>query len=48
LVSDPIILNAPALAVLNALERIGPYVVPGVDPVQPRHDFVDDGMFASR
>ena len=33
-----IILNAPALAVLNGLERIGPYVVPGVDPKQPRHD----------
>ena len=33
-----IILNAPALAVLDALERIGPYVVPGDDPEQPRHD----------
>jgi integrase len=33
-----VILNAPALAVLNGLERIGPYVVPGVDPEQPRHD----------
>jgi integrase len=33
-----IILNAPALAVLNGLERIGPYVVPGIDPEQPRHD----------
>jgi integrase len=33
-----IILNAPGLAVLNGLERIGPYVVPGVDPEQPRHD----------
>ncbi len=33
-----IILNAPALAVLNTLERIGPYVVPGDDPEQPRHD----------
>ncbi|MFZ2080391.1 MAG: site-specific integrase [Xanthobacteraceae bacterium] len=33
-----IILNAPALAVLNGLERIGAYVVPGVDPAQPRHD----------
>ncbi len=30
--------NAPALAVLNGLQRIGPYVVPGVDPEQPRHD----------
>jgi integrase len=33
-----IILNAPALSVLNALERFGPYVVPGDDPEQPRHD----------
>jgi len=33
-----IILNAPALAVLNALERTGPFVVPGDDPEQPRHD----------
>lgn len=33
-----VILNAPALAVLNALERVGPYVVPGDDPEQPRHD----------
>jgi integrase len=33
-----VILNAPALAVLNALERDGPYVVPGDDPAQPRHD----------
>jgi integrase len=33
-----VILNAPALAVLNALERIGPYVVSGDNPEQPRHD----------
>jgi integrase len=33
-----IILNAPALSVLNALERVGPYVVPGDDPERPRHD----------
>ena len=33
-----VILNAPALAVLNGLERIGPYVVPGDDPEQPRPD----------
>jgi integrase len=33
-----IILNAPALAVLNGLERVGPYVAPGVSPNQPRHD----------
>lgn len=33
-----IVLNAPALEVLNALERLGPYVVPGDDPAEPRHD----------
>jgi integrase len=33
-----IILNAPALAVLNGLERISSYVVPGDDPKHPRHD----------
>jgi integrase len=33
-----VILNAPALAVLNAMDRVGPYVVPGDDPEQPRHD----------
>jgi integrase len=33
-----VILNAPALAVLNGLERIGSYVVPGDDPEHPRHD----------
>ena len=33
-----VILNAPALAVLNGLKRISPYVVPGDDPEQPRHD----------
>jgi integrase len=33
-----IILNAPALAVLNRLERLGPYVVPGDDPDHPRQD----------
>lgn len=33
-----IILNAPALAVLNALERLGPYVVPGDELERPRHD----------
>ena len=33
-----VILNAPALAVLNALERVGPYVVPSDDLEQPRHD----------
>lgn len=33
-----VVLNAPALAVLNALDRVGPYVVPGDDLEQPRHD----------
>jgi integrase len=33
-----VILNAPALSVLNGLERIGPYVVPGDHPERPRHD----------
>ena len=33
-----VILNAPALAVLNTLERIGSHVVPGDNPEQPRHD----------
>jgi len=33
-----VILNAPALAVLSGLERIGSYVVPGDDPEKPRTD----------
>jgi integrase len=33
-----VILNAPALSVLNALERVGPYVVPGDNPECPRPD----------
>jgi integrase len=33
-----VVLNAPALAVLNGLERLGPYVVPGDDPEKPRAD----------
>lgn len=33
-----VILNAPALAVLAALERVGPFVVPGDDPEKPRVD----------
>ena len=33
-----VVLNAPALAVLNALQRVGCYVVPGDDPEKPRHD----------
>lgn len=34
----PVVLNAPALAVLAALPRLGLYVVPGADPDRPRHD----------
>ena len=33
-----IILNAPALAVLNGMKRVSAYVVPGDDPDKPRHD----------
>jgi integrase len=33
-----VILNAPALAVLSGLDRIGSYVVPGDDPDKPRAD----------
>jgi integrase len=33
-----VILTAPSLAVLNGLERVGAYAVPGDDPEQPRHD----------
>jgi integrase len=33
-----VMLNAPALSVLDNLERVGPYVVPGDDPERPRHD----------
>jgi integrase len=33
-----IVLNAPALMVLNGLERVGPYVVPGDDIEKPRSD----------
>ena len=33
-----VILNAPAMAVLAELERVGPYVVPGDDPQKPRAD----------
>jgi integrase len=33
-----VILSAPALSVLNRLERLGPYVIPGDNPEQPRHD----------
>ncbi|MGA7332600.1 MAG: site-specific integrase [Pseudolabrys sp.] len=33
-----VILSAPALAILNGLERTGPYVVPADDPAKPRPD----------
>ena len=33
-----ITLNAPALAVLQSLERLGEYVIPGADPDRPRTD----------
>jgi integrase len=33
-----VILNAPALAVLSGLDRLGSYVVPGDDPEKPRAD----------
>ena len=33
-----VILNAPALAVLTGLDRLGSYVVPGGDPEKPRAD----------
>jgi integrase len=33
-----VILNAPALAVLNGLDRVGPYVIPGDDIEKPRAD----------
>ena len=33
-----VILNAPALEVLNGLDRVGSYVVPGDDPNKPRAD----------
>jgi integrase len=33
-----VILNAPALAVLSGLDRLGSYVVPGNDPEKPRAD----------
>jgi integrase len=33
-----VVLNAPALAVLASLARVGPYVIPAGDPKRPRHD----------
>jgi len=34
----PVVLNAPALAVLASLPRLGPYVLPGDNSEKPRHD----------
>jgi integrase len=34
----PVVLNAPALAVLASLPRIGSCILPGDDPDEPRHD----------
>ena len=34
----PIILNAPALAVLESLPRVGSFVIAGDDPGKPRSD----------
>ena len=33
-----VILNGPAIAVLNQLRRVGPYVIPGDNPDKPRPD----------
>jgi integrase len=33
-----VILSAPAIEVLTALPRLGPFVIPGVDPTRPRAD----------
>jgi integrase len=33
-----VVLNGPALNVLNELERLGPYVIAGNKPDKPRHD----------
>src|SRR4029450_13810476 len=33
-----VVLNAPAVAILNGLEKIGPYVVPGSNPEKQRPD----------
>jgi len=34
----PVVLNAPALAILSDLQRGGDYVIAGDDPHRPRHD----------
>jgi integrase len=38
-----VILNAPALAVLTGLDRLGSYVVPGDDPEKPRETSMGGG-----
>jgi hypothetical protein len=38
-----VILNAPALAVLTGLDRLGSYVVPAEDPEKPRADLKRPG-----
>jgi integrase len=43
-----IVLNAPALAVLSALPRVGSYVIMGDDPEKPRHDLNRPWKLVSR
>jgi integrase len=43
-----IILNAPALAVLAGLEKLGPYVIPGDDPEKPRADLKRPWLVVSK
>ena len=43
-----VVLNAPALAVLASLPRLGAFVVPGGDPERPRHDLKNLWQAVSR
>jgi integrase len=43
-----IVLNAPALAVLSELPRLGPFVIAGDDPDKPRHDLNRPWRLVSR
>jgi integrase len=43
-----VVLNAPAMAILNSLTRLGSYVVPGGDPEQPRADLKRPWRIISR
>ena len=43
-----IVLNAPALAVLSDLPRVGSYVIMGDDPEKPRHDLNRPWMLVSK